>query len=88
EEMATVLKEKMRQGEFKIPYLPVRKLTDIDLISELNVEKFELAKTGHIKFSHPENTHDDVFWAVALAVYAAVKHRGAAGWVGTGEMPE
>ena len=74
EEMATVLKEKMRQGEFKIPYLPVRKLTDIDLISELNIEKFELAKTGHIKFSHPENTHDDVFWAVALAVYAAVKY--------------
>ena len=54
--------------------MPVRKLTDIDLISELNVEKFELAKTGHIKFSHPENTHDDVFWAVALAVYAAVKY--------------
>ncbi|RLC79700.1 MAG: hypothetical protein DRI61_07340, partial [Chloroflexi bacterium] len=59
EEMATVLKEKMRQGEFKIPYLPVRKLTDIDLISELNVEKFELAKSGHIMFSHPEGCYSE-----------------------------
>jgi phage FluMu gp28-like protein len=75
EEMATILKEKMRQGEFKIPYVPVRRMADIDLVSELNIEKFELAPSGHIKFSHPESTHDDVFWAVALAVYAAVQSK-------------
>lgn len=71
EEMATILREKMRNGELKIPYTPARTLQDIDLTAELNVEKFELAKTGHIKFSHPENSHDDVFWATALAVYAS-----------------
>ena len=71
EDMATVLREKMRVKEFLIPYEPVRKRQDIDLCAELNVEKYELMKTGHIRFSHPEGSHDDVFWATALAVYAA-----------------
>jgi len=73
EDMATVLREKMRQKEFLIPYEPVRRRQDIDMCAELNVEKFELMKTGHIRFSHPEGSHDDVFWATALAVYAAVQ---------------
>jgi phage FluMu gp28-like protein len=42
---------------------------DPDLFHELNVERFELGKTGKILFNHPEGTHDDRFWAVALAVY-------------------
>jgi len=37
---------------------------------ELNAERFELGKTGKLLFNHPEGTHDDRFWAVALAVYA------------------
>ncbi|RLG39879.1 MAG: hypothetical protein DRN78_06155 [Thermoproteota archaeon] len=73
EEMATILKEKMRRGEFKIPYFPKKGPRDIDIKAELNIERYELTKTGHIKFSHPEGSHDDVFWAVCLAVYAAVK---------------
>jgi phage FluMu gp28-like protein len=73
EDMATVLREKMRQREFLIPYEPVRKKQDIDLCAELNIEKYELMKTGHIRFSHPEGSHDDIFWATALAVYAAVQ---------------
>ncbi len=73
EEMATILREKMRNGEIKIPYVPTRKLDDIDLTAELNVEKFELMKTGHLRFSHPEGGHDDVFWSVALGVYGAVQ---------------
>jgi len=76
EMIATILREKMRKGEFKIPYTPAKTLQQVDLTAELNVEKYELAKTGHIKFSHPENSHDDVFWAVALAVYAACKTPG------------
>jgi len=44
---------------------------DADLYHELNVERYELAKTGKILFNHPEGTHDDRFWAVALAVLAA-----------------
>jgi phage FluMu gp28-like protein len=73
EEMATIMREKMRSGEVKIPYVPSRKLEDVDLTAELNIEKYELMKTGHLRFSHPEGGHDDVFWSMALAVYASVK---------------
>jgi len=72
EEMATILREKMRNNEVKIPYVPPRKMEDIDLTAELNVEKFELMKTGHLRFSHPEGSHDDVFWSTALSVYGCV----------------
>jgi len=48
---------------FHIPFDP-------ELYHELNVERFELGKTGKILFNHPQGTHDDRFWAVALAVYA------------------
>jgi phage FluMu gp28-like protein len=73
EEMANILREKMRAGEIKIPYIPARKLGDIDLTSELNVERYELMKTGHLGFTHPEGTHDDVFWSLALAVLGSVR---------------
>jgi len=73
EEMATILREKMRGGEVKIPYVPAVKIQDVDLTAELNIEKYELMKTGHLRFSHPEGGHDDVFWSTALAVYASVK---------------
>ncbi len=73
EEMATILREKMRNGEVKIPYVPAKKLDDVDLTAELNVEKFMLMKTGHLRFSHPDGGHDDVFWSMALAVLSAVQ---------------
>ena len=44
---------------------------DADLFHELNVERYELGKTGKLLFNHPQGTHDDRFWALALAVYAA-----------------
>jgi hypothetical protein len=53
----------MVQKRLKIPY-------DSDLIAELNIERFELTKDGKIRFSHPEGTHDDRFWSLALAVAA------------------
>jgi hypothetical protein len=43
---------------------------DQDLIAQVNVERFELTKAGQIQFSHPDGTHDDELWALALAVYA------------------
>jgi phage FluMu gp28-like protein len=46
---------------------------DRDLITEINVERYELTKTGQIQFSHPEGTHDDRLIALALAVYATRK---------------
>ena len=66
QEILGILKQKMQLGQIKIPY-------DADLIAEINIEKFELTKDGQIKFSHPEGTHDDRLWALALAVYASVQ---------------
>jgi hypothetical protein len=37
------------------------------------VERYELRKDGAIGFSHPNGTHDDVFWSIALAVFATVQ---------------
>lgn len=73
EEMATILREKMRNREVRIPYVPSRRIEDVDLTAELNIEKCELMKTGHLQFSHPEGGHDDVFWSTALAVYACAR---------------
>jgi len=44
---------------------------DPELFNELNVERYELSKSGKLLFNHPQGTHDDRFWAAALAVYAA-----------------
>ena len=41
-----------------------------DICTELNVERYDLRRDGNVGFSHPWGTHDDVFWSIALAVYA------------------
>jgi len=71
QEILGYLKQLMQNQLFSFPF-------DVDLTAELNVERFELTKTGQVMFSHPEGTHDDILWAVALAAYASrtepVKH--------------
>ena len=44
---------------------------DPDLYAELNTVTHELTPGGKIYYNHPEATHDDKFWALALAVTAA-----------------
>ena len=66
EQIMTYLKTVMARGMLRYPY-------DRMLLHELNVEKFELSKSGYITFTHPEGTHDDRLWALALAVYASRK---------------
>jgi len=63
-EMAQLLKQRLHEGALRIPY-------DRTLLDELNTEQYELTKTGKITYSHPEGTHDDRFWALALAIYAS-----------------
>jgi hypothetical protein len=31
-------------------------------------QKYTYTKNGHLQFSHPQNSHDDITWAIALAV--------------------
>lgn len=48
------------------------------LYHELNVERYELAKTGTIQFSHPDGSKDDRFWSLALRITAAQQQRTSA----------
>jgi hypothetical protein len=62
----------MANGKFYYPLLNWEQPYRGDICSELNIERYDLHKDGAIGFSHPSGTHDDVFWSVALAVYATV----------------
>ena len=63
EQIANWLKQCMTEKRLKIPYDP-------ELIAELNIERYQLTKEGKIRLTHPEGTHDDRFWSLALAAYA------------------
>jgi phage FluMu gp28-like protein len=66
QEAAQILKTRLVEDRLKIPY-------DRTLLDELNLEKYQLTKTGKISLSHPSGTHDDRFWALALATFAATR---------------
>jgi phage FluMu gp28-like protein len=56
------LKQMMQNGRLAMPF-------DSELVAEVNSQRYELMKSGQIQFSHPENSHDDRLWALALACY-------------------
>jgi len=62
-EYLAFLKLKMEKGEFKMPY-------DRRLCEQINEQRYEYTKSGGIRFWHPDRSHDDQLWALALAVYA------------------
>jgi phage FluMu gp28-like protein len=64
QDVLNYLKLLMQQKRLLIPY-------QLELANALNIERFELTKSGQIQFSHPAGTHDDRLWALALAVYAS-----------------
>jgi phage FluMu gp28-like protein len=72
-EMASLLKQRMSNGTFYYPLVSWDQPYRGDICTELNVERFDLRKDGNIGYSHPNGTHDDVFWSIALAVYATVE---------------
>ena len=72
-EMANLLKQRMDGQRLYYPLLTWEKPYRSDVCTELNIERYELRKDGAIAFSHPNCSHDDVFWALALAVYATVE---------------
>ena len=73
QEMATLLKQRMINNQFWFPYFTWERPYRGEFVTELNVERFELRKDGSIAFNHPQGTHDDVWWACALALYATVE---------------
>ena len=72
-EMASLLKQRMMSQRFFYPFLTWEKPYRGDICSEMNIERFELRRDGAISFSHPHGSHDDVWWAVALSVYATIE---------------
>src|SRR3990170_184466 len=72
-EMASLLKQRMMNQQFFYPLLSWERPYRGEICTELNVERYNLRKDGTIGFSHPTGTHDDVFWSIALAVYATAE---------------
>ena len=64
EEMFGHMKQRMLQGQLKFPY-------DSELIGQINIEEYETLKSGHIRFYHSENSHDDQLTALALALFGS-----------------
>ena len=75
QEMASLLKQRMLNGSYAYPYtdIQISPSKKLNYSVELNVERFELRKDGTYRFFHPENQHDDVFWATALSLYSTVE---------------
>ena len=73
QEMATLLKQRMTNNQFWYPYFTWQKPYPGEWVTELNTEKFELRKDGSIALNHPSGTHDDCFWACALALFSTVE---------------
>jgi phage FluMu gp28-like protein len=65
EELLTTLKLAMEQKRLKLPY-------HRRLCQQINEQQYEYSRSGHLRFSHPENSHDDMLWALSMATYAAV----------------
>jgi phage FluMu gp28-like protein len=68
EELLSSLKIVMEQNRLAIPYH--RQLSE-----QINEQQYSYSKSGHLQFSHPENSHDDMLWALALSVYGAREPR-------------
>ena len=72
-EMASLLKQRMANHQFFYSLLNWERPYRGDICTELNVERYDLRADGAIGYSHPRGTHDDVFWSIALAVYATAE---------------
>ncbi len=66
EELLSTLRILLEQKKIVLPY-------DLNLLANLNCIKADRTKTGGYSFSHPSGTHDDLAYALALAVQGAVK---------------
>ena len=69
-EMAGLLKQRMMNKRFFYPLHKWERPYRGEICSELNLERFEYRKDGQYGYYHPTGSHDDVFWSIALAVYA------------------
>jgi hypothetical protein len=69
-EMASLLKQRMANHQLYYPLLSWERPYRGEICNELCIERYLLRKDATLGFYHPLGTHDDVFWSLALAVYA------------------
>jgi phage FluMu gp28-like protein len=69
-EMASLLKQRMANHQFYYPLLSWERPYRGEICNELCIERYLLRKDATLGYYHPMGTHDDVFWSIALAVYA------------------
>jgi hypothetical protein len=77
QEMASLLKERMKNAQYFFPYFTWETSYRSEYVAELNVERYRLMKDGVAGFSHPAGTHDETFLTTALAVSAATETKTA-----------
>jgi phage FluMu gp28-like protein len=64
EELLSNLKIVMEQNRLAIPF-------HRQLCQQINEQQYTYSKSGHLQFSHPANSHDDMLWSLALGAIAA-----------------
>jgi phage FluMu gp28-like protein len=64
EELLSNLKIAMEQSRLAIPY-------HRQLCTQINEQQYQYSKSGHLQFSHPDKSHDDMLWSLALCSMAA-----------------
>ena len=69
-EMASLLKQRMANHQLYYPLLSWERPYRGEICNELSIERYLLRKDATLGYYHPMGTHDDVFWSIALAVYA------------------
>ncbi len=68
ENLLSCLKIAMEQSRIRIPY-------NRRLCQQINEQQYTYSKSGHLQFSHPQGSHDDMLWSLALGVWASVMKR-------------
>jgi len=68
EELLSNLKITIEQNRLAIPY-------NRRLCEQINQQEYEYTKSGHLQFSHPKGSNDDMLWALALAAHSATIRR-------------
>ncbi len=74
EDLLSGLKIAMEQGRLAIPY-------HRQLCTQINEQQYAYSKSGHLQFSHPDKSHDDMLWALALACAATKTEPAPKLWV-------
>jgi len=64
EKLLSSLKIAMEQNRLALLYHK-------QLCTQIDEQQYAYSKTGHLQFSHPAGSHDDMLWSLALSCMSA-----------------